>query len=253
MTGPQPHSTQPVDVVAFAPHPDDAEVGCGGLLLLAARRGLSTAIVDLTAGEMSTRGDRTIRTAERAEATRLLGLTHREQLGLPDTATGTDPSHMDAVVASLRRLRPRLALLPLPDRHPDHRGTADLVKRALFLANVAKVGTGTPHRTDLVLQYLVHGTVSPTLVLDTSDVWATQRDAMAAYASQFDGSADPNQPATALSGGDFLRAHEARAIHFGSLVGARFGEPYVADGPLRFADPLALFSDGPTSTYRASS
>lgn len=223
--------TQPIDILALSPHPDDAEIGCAGLLLLAKRQGLGTAILDLTEGELATRGTPARRAAEKAQAAERLGLASRESLGLPDTAIGSAPAHVAALAAMLRRLRPRLLLVPWrEDRHPDHTATARLAERAVFQAGLAKLGSGSPYRVGRLLHYPIHAPVVPDLVVDVTAVWAERKAVLEAYRSQF--SAEGGGPPTPLSDGGFLELVEARARHYGATIGARYGEPYLSCGPL---------------------
>lgn len=242
----------PIDILAFAPHPDDAEIGCGGLLLLAARDGLRTAVVDLSEGEGSTHGTPVVRAAERDEATRRLGLAHREGLGLPDTRIGQSPEHEARIVAVIRRLRPRLVLAPyLVDRHPDHEATARLVQRAAFFARVAHVGESPTHRVERLLCYAIHRPFEPTVIVDVTPVWQSYQGVLRAYQSQF------CQPAaeggSSLSDGSFLRALESRAAYLGSLIGRRYGEAYHSAAPLCIESPAALLGATGGDGYNAFS
>jgi len=224
---------EPIDILAFSPHPDDAEIGCGGLLLLAAREGLRTAIVDLTEGERATRGTPALRRQEKALAAERLGLAERRGLGLPDTALGSAPAHEGAIVACLRALRPRLVLAPWrEDRHPDHAEAARLIARAAFFARVGKVGEGAPHRIERLLHYGIHAAVPASLVVDVSGVWSAYREVLAAYRSQFLPASQDDEAATVLSDGGFLEVLEARSRHFGAMINVRHGEPYHAATPL---------------------
>ncbi len=233
-----------VDVLAFSPHPDDAEIGCGGLLLLSAREGLRTVIIDLTEGERATRGTPEIRYREKALAAARLGVTERVGLGLPDTEIGTAPMHLEAVVECLRQTRPRLVLAPTAkDRHPDHASASRLIERAVFLAGVAAVGSGTPHRVERVLHYCVHQPVIPSVVLDVSAVWPDYLNVLGAYQSQFFGDAAP----TALSGGGFMEVLQARARYYGAMINAEFGEPYLSSEPLYMGSARHLLRPPGTS------
>ena len=243
---------EPIDVLAFSPHPDDAEIGCAGLLLLAAQQGLRTAIVDLTEGERASRGSPAVRREEKALAAQRLGLAERRGLGLPDTALGTAAEHEAAIVACLRALRPRLVLAPHgEDRHPDHVEAARLIGRAAFYARVAKVGSGATHEIERLLHYTIHAPVAPSLVVDVTAVWPQRRDVLAVYRSQF--VPDEAGPATALSGGGFLDVLEARARHYGAMIGARYGEPYVSPSPLPVTSVASLLRPPQsTAAYRST-
>jgi bacillithiol biosynthesis deacetylase BshB1 len=222
---------EPVDVLALAAHPDDAEVGCGATLLLAAKAGARTAIADLTAGEASTHGTPELRARERDRASALLGLTERVTLDLPDTAVGTDPAHRDAVVALLRELRPRVVLAPYPrDRHPDHAATGRLAREACFLSGVQRFSSGEPHAPERLYHYMLHEPFAPTFVLDVGPVWEQSRSVLAAYASQFGRSVADR--ATPIAGHEFLDMLAARATVHGAFIGADRGEPFYCTGPL---------------------
>jgi bacillithiol biosynthesis deacetylase BshB1 len=220
-----------VDILAFSPHPDDAELGCGGSLLLAAERGLRVAVADLSAGELSSRGTPDTRWREKEEAAAALGLAERRLLGLPDGALGSDPAQRLPLIQLLRELRPRIVLAPYsPDRHPDHSAAGRLVEEACFLAGVSRVGAGQPHRPEWVYFYMIHTPFAPSFVVDISAVWERKRVALAAYRSQF--SPEAGGPQTAISRPGFLRAAEARAAWFGAMIGADYGEPFHLSGPV---------------------
>jgi N-acetylglucosamine malate deacetylase 1 len=239
--------TDPVDVLAVAAHPDDAELGCGGTLLVAAARGYRTAVVDLTDGEASTRGSLEVRPRERERATEILGLAVRERLGLPDGSVGTAPDHRLAVVGAIRHLRPRVVLAPYPeDRHPDHAGAGRLAREACFFAAVRRIGEGDPHRVAHLYHYMAHQPFTPTFVVDVSEVWGRKMEAVRAYRSQF-GDADP--PATEIGDRRFLDILEDRASVHGSMIGVARGEPFHALGPVAVSVPPGLSPDDPVPTY----
>ncbi|MEW5959930.1 MAG: bacillithiol biosynthesis deacetylase BshB1 [Chloroflexota bacterium] len=221
----------PVDILAFSPHPDDVELGCGGSLILAADRGLRVAVADLTAGEMSGRGTPAQRAGEAEAAAGLLGLSARLALAWPDTKIGADPAHRPALIRLIRQTRPRLVLAPYwEDRHPDHRAAGALIREACFYAGVARMGEGAPHRPQQLFFYMIHSPFEPSFIIDVSPVWERRMAAVRAYQSQF--YATEAGPATAISQPEFLRSLEARAIWFGALIGAAYGEPFFSQGPL---------------------
>jgi bacillithiol biosynthesis deacetylase BshB1 len=243
-----------VDILAFSPHPDDAELGCGGSLILAAQRGLRVAVADLSAGELSSRGTPETRQREKDAAAAALGLAERRLLGLPDGALGSDPAQRLPLIQLLRELRPRIVLAPYsPDRHPDHRAARRLVEEACFLAGVSRVGTGQPHRPEWVYFYMIHTPFAPSIVVDISAVWERKLAALAAYRSQF--SSEASGPETAISRPGFLRAVEARAAWFGAMIGADYGEPFHLPGPVPQAGLPGLDfpppQPGKLPTYRA--
>lgn len=220
-----------IDVVAFSPHPDDAEFFCAGALLLAADAGLSTAIVDLTEGELSTRGDPGRRSAERAAATELLGLRARMSLHLPDGSLGTDPGHRTAIVQALRELRPTVVLAPYwEDRHPDHAAAGGMLRDACFLSGVEKYGTGPAHRPLRIYWYMLHHVFEPSVVIDVGSVWERRSQFLEIYASQV--SPGVGASPTAINDGRFAAMLSARATCFGAMVGVEYGEPFYVRGPI---------------------
>jgi bacillithiol biosynthesis deacetylase BshB1 len=233
----------PCDILAIGPHPDDAELGVGGILAKAARAGYRTGIIDLTAGELSTRGDVETRAQEAGEAARILGITHRENVCLPDGGIANDPDQQLALIIKLRTLRPRILLAPMrPDRHPDHESAAELVKAAHFFAGLAKVDTGQqPHRAERVYYYTpyFHAPAPPSVVIDISDVFEVKMQALAAYHSQFH-NPDATGPETFISSESFWQDIRTRAAYWGSQIGVAHGEPLHHGGPLGFALPPGL-------------
>jgi N-acetylglucosamine malate deacetylase 1 len=242
---------EPLEVLAFSAHPDDAEIGCGGALALAARRGMRVGVVDLTDGERATRGTRAGRAMEREEATRTLGLSERIALGLPDGELGLSRQAVALVVEVIRDTRPRIVLAPNGvDRHPDHEAAARLARQGCFEAGLGSLGSGALHRPAHQFSYMAHSPFDPSFVVDISSVWEQKRAAVACYRSQF--SADSGGPATALSGGGFLELLEVRARWFGAMVGGWHGEPYLCRGPVPLSGlpaPRSSASAGPSLEY----
>jgi bacillithiol biosynthesis deacetylase BshB1 len=223
--------TLKADILAFSPHPDDVELGCGGSLILASESGLRVVVADLTAGEMSSRGAPAQRAREAKAAAEQLKLSARLSLELPDTDIGTDSAHRQAIIRLLREVRPRLVLAPYQDdRHPDHRAAGALIRDACFYAGVSKMGKGAPHRPRHLFYYMIHSPFTPSFVVDVSTVWERRMAAVRAYRSQFQ--AESAGPETALSRPDFLRFVEARAVWFGAMIGVAYGEPFLSQGPV---------------------
>jgi bacillithiol biosynthesis deacetylase BshB1 len=220
-----------VDILAFSPHPDDVELGCGGSLLLAGNKGLRVAVADLSRGEQSSRGTPDERKKERIKATKLLGLCDRFLLGLPDSRIGTDPEHLLSVVKIIRETRPRIILAPYwKGRHPDHEATGRLVREAFFYAGVATVGTGRPYRPERLFYYMINYPFEPSFVVDISSVWQNKMKILSVYSSQFQW--DGSGPQTAISQPEFIRFIETRAIWFGTMIGVDYGEPFLVSGPV---------------------
>jgi bacillithiol biosynthesis deacetylase BshB1 len=215
------------DVLAIAAHRDDVEQTCGGTLLRMAARGLRTAILDLTQGEAGTRGTADERAREAEEAARILGVGWRQALTLPDGAIENTPENRVAIVHVLRRLRPRVVILPYwQARHPDHAVTGTLGYDACFLAGIKKVDTGTdPHRPFKIVYASLYADVRPSFVVDITPFIEQRHLALMAYRSQY-----ANQSA---GSGLFVPEEEIRertfaeARHYGLLAGVRYGEPFV--------------------------
>lgn len=222
--------TKEVDILAFSPHPDDVEIGAGGALLLASLKGLRVVIVDLTEGEMSSRGTSASRLREKGKAAEFLKLSDRFSLNLGDTQICSDQKALLATVKIIRQTKPRIVLLPFDgDRHPDHAAAAHLIRKACFFASVKKFGQEEPHRPHHLYHYMIHSPFTPTFVIDISSVWENKVTLLKVYESQFLNR--ENDVVTALNG-DFLEVLEARARYFGSFVGCQYGEPYLASHPL---------------------
>src|SRR5437764_1237111 len=168
-----PDGDAPVDVLAIAAHRDDVELTCGGTLIKSAKLGRRTGIVDLTQGEMGTRGSAAIRQQESERAAELLGVSVRENLGLPDAGITNTTETRAALAALIRRLRPRVVIAPAPQgRHPDHRVTAELVRDACFVAGLAKIRPDVPRHRPRKLIYSItyrEDYAKPTFVVDISD------------------------------------------------------------------------------------
>jgi len=234
---------EPVDVLAFGPHPDDVELCAGGLMLKYADAGKRTAIVDFTRGEAGTRGTPELRAAETAAASRLLGLAGRENLGYPDGGLEVRHDTVVPVVEAIRRWRPRIVLSPCrEDRHPDHIAAAEIVRRAYYGATIGKMpGAVLPaHRPDALIEYFGHLEPTPSFVVDVSDVWARRMEVAACYASQL-GLDGAKGPTTNLASAEFRRRYEMRFGYWGARIGAQYGEPYRVDRVIPLDDPLAAF------------
>lgn len=244
-----------LDLLAFGPHPDDVELFCGGLLARMAGQGYRTGIVDLTRGEKSSRGTPETRARETEAASRELGLSLRENLGLPDGWVSpwsgfdaaeperTRTSAVARVVEVLRRLRPELVVVPWEEeRHPDHEAASALVTRALFFAGVRKFETeppGEPFTPRQVLYYPLRHLAEPSFVVDVSAVYERKRAAVRCYASQVQ--PRPDAPPTLVGSPLSLSSLEARDAFYGAQVGVAHGEPYVVRETLGLADPVDHF------------
>ena len=218
-----------VDILAIAAHRDDVEQTCGGTLLAMHARGWRTAILDLTQGESGTRGTAADREREANEAARILNVANREALDLPDGNVQNTLDNRLKIAAVLRRLRPRVVILPYwQGRHPDHYTTATLGYEACFLSGLAKVATPdatAPHRPYKILYASLYADVRPTFVVDITPHIEQRLQSLLAYRSQY-----TTQP---QGGGLFVPEEEIRertfatARHYGLLAGVRYAEPFV--------------------------
>jgi len=232
----------PLQVLAIAAHRDDVELTCGGTLARAAALGQATGIIDLTKGEMGTRGTAELREREASRAAEILGVRERVNLGFPDAGIFNTNETRAALVREIRRLQPAVVLAPaLSGRHPDHRITAELVRDACFLAGLAKYAPGSAaHRPKKVLHCLSYREdhVKPTFVVDVSDVFEKKMAAIQAYESQFAGAVQAGEVfPTTESLFDVIRHH---AAHYGSLIRVRYGEPFLTFETMRVDDVAAL-------------
>ncbi|MCJ8275172.1 MAG: bacillithiol biosynthesis deacetylase BshB1 [Psychrosphaera sp.] len=230
-----------IDILAICAHPDDAELHCGGLLLCAREHGALTGVLDLTRGEAASRGTPEIREKESAAASKLLGLTLRDNLGLPDGQLSVDGQYIQMIVEKIRQYQPRMVVTShWDDHHPDHQATSMLVRQACYLAGIGNFAAqGTPHRPEQVLFYLDRLPHPPQMVQDISAVIEQKLAAVKCYASQLY-SEDDQQMATPLASNDFLEQWQSRHRHFGSLIGVKHGEAYVLRSPVALNNPMNL-------------
>lgn len=232
----------PVDVLAISAHADDVELTCGGTLVRLKKSGYRFGIVDLTRGEMGTRGSATIRAGEALRAAEILGAEFRETLDFGDGGLRRGREEELAVIDVIRREKPRLVLTPYPDdRHPDHRRAGQLVTDAAYYAGLRKLETAHPaHRPQQTVYFSTFDMRRPDFVVDVTGVMETRRAAMRAFESQFhrEGSAEPQ---TVLSQKDFLETIESRAREFGILIGVPFAEGFLARRPPRIDDMVKAF------------
>jgi bacillithiol biosynthesis deacetylase BshB1 len=234
--------TAPLDLLAIAAHRDDAELTCGGTLVKHARKGNRTGIIDLTAGEMGTRGSAELRAEEAAAAATVMGVALRENLGLPDAAIVNTPETRLALALRIRALRPRVVIAPAPrGKHPDHRVAAQLIRDACFLAGLSKLDTDSkPHRPHKLIHAIAYREdhVKPTFVVDVSAEFETKLEAVQCYESQFDGATWAGE--VLPNGEPLYDIIRHQAAHYGTLIRCRYGEPFFTYETMRADDLLAL-------------
>ena len=223
----------PVDLLAVGPHPDDIEIGIGGLVAKHVALGHQVGLCDLTAGEMGSNGTITERLAEADAACDVLGAAWRVNLRLPDRAIGRDADHMRTIAGLVRRAQPRVIAVPYwSDRHPDHVAASQLLTEAVFSAGLRRYeADGEAWKPEWVCYYFINDSVAPSFVVDVSDHYATKRRALACFASQFRPT-EPDAVATRLTSASFAQLIESRDAQFGALAGVAFAEGIVVKHPV---------------------
>lgn len=230
-----------VDVLLFGAHPDDVEWGLGGLCLLLRENGISFAIVDMTRGEMGSRGTPAARGMEAEAAAQFLGAAARENLGMPDCGLADLPEMRRQIAGVVRRYRPQFVIGPYwEDRHPDHAAAGLIIRNAALYCTLTKLDDpNPPHKPNVFLYYLLHQVQQPSLVVDTSSVFERKLQLMRLHESQFSKTAE-ELGILPMGVGDYLFGLESRDRFFGSLIGARFGEALVIDRPLKLGSLAAI-------------
>ena len=222
-----------VDLLAIGPHPDDIEIGLGGVVAKHAALGHRVGLCDLTAGEMGSNGTVDERLAEAEAAREALGALWRVNLRLPDRAIGTDPSHLRTIASFIRRERPRVVAIPYwTDRHPDHVAASHALTEGVFNAGLRRYAAdGDAWKPEAVCYYFINDSAAPSFVVDVSDHYDTKRRALACHVTQFKPPA-PDAVATRLTSARFNQLIESRDAQFGALVGVAFAEGIVMRQPV---------------------
>lgn len=235
-----------VDILCITAHPDDVEISMAGTVLHHLALGRSVGLVELTAGELGTRGTPEIRRQEAEDAHQLLGTAFRYQLGLADGFFRADKPSLLAVVGSLREHQPNVVLTnAIHDRHPDHGRGAALVAEACFLSGLRRITTGNdgheqaPWRPTTVLHAVQDRWMEPDLVVDITPFWSRKLAALQCFRSQFF-DPDSTEPDSPISNPDFLPFLEGRAREMGRLLGVTYGEGFCTARPLGISDLTKL-------------
>jgi N-acetylglucosamine malate deacetylase 1 len=238
-----PLMIEPVDLLFIGAHPDDVELSCGATVAKSVKGGLRVGMVDLTRGEMGTRGTAQTRKREARNSAKILGAAFREQLDFGDGGLEIGREQEMILIEVIRRTRPSIVFAPYPDdRHPDHVRAGRLVTDVAFYAGLKAIDTGlAAHRPQAVVYYFQHYVHAPTFIVDVTASWETKMRAIAAFKSQF---YDPRskEPLTVLSKPEFIEMIEARGRHFGAQIGAKYGEPFVTKQPPRIDDVVAAYT-----------
>ena len=229
-----------IDVLAFGVHPDDVELSCAGVLLVEKKNGKTTGIIDITEGELGTRGTAETRKEEAAAAAKILGTDVRENLQLADGFFKNDEVHQRKIITAIRKYRPEIILCNAPeDRHPDHGRSARLVADAAFLSGLVKIETTDdgklqePWKPAYVLQYIQDRFLQPNFVIDVTEVFEQKLEAIKAYATQFH-NPGIDGPQTYISTPDFLDSIIYRSKMLGKMIGVKHAEGFISEKMIGF-------------------
>jgi len=235
-----------LDILAFGAHPDDVELSCAGTLLVEKKNGKKVGVVDLTQGELGTRGSAEIRRMEAAAAASILQLDVRENLELPDGFFKNDEAHQRRIIQAIRKYQPEIVLCNAPeDRHPDHGRSAQLMEDSVFLSGLRKIETTQDGqiqnvwRPSYVFNYIQDNYMHPNFLIDISDVMEQKLASIRAYGTQFD-SPNLNEPQTYISTPDFLESIIYRAKMYGKMIGVKYAEGYISRKMIGFNNFDAL-------------
>lgn len=232
-----------LDVVAFGAHPDDVELSVGGTLAKLAERGYRTGVVDMARGELGTRGNVRVRSAEARASAKVLGLQVRENLKLADGEIFDNQTARLKVIKVLRKYRPNLVLAHYWDhKHPDHVHGSQIVTEACYLSGLAKIRTGQERfRPRRVLYFMLPPYVLPSFIVDISGYFERKMKALSCFHSQLH---NPNskEPGTYLSVPEFLPALESQHRYYGTLIQSRYGEAFYCKETISVDDPVAFFN-----------
>jgi len=224
-----------LDVLAFGVHPDDVELSCAGVLLVEKKNGKKTGIIDLTQGELGTRGTAATRKIEAAAAAKILGVDIRENLKMADGFFENNEAHQRKIITALRTYQPEIVLCNAPsDRHPDHGRSAKLVADAAFLSGLKKIETRVNRkvqeawRPKYVFNYVQDKLLIPDFVIDITPVFEKKLEAIKAYGTQFHGTSS-DEPQTYISTPDFLESVIYRHKWFGKMIGVKYAEGFISE------------------------
>lgn len=232
-----------LDILVLAAHPDDAELACSGTIMAHVAMGKKVGVVDLTRGELGTRGTPEIRAQEAAEGARIMGLEIRDNLCLPDGFFQNDESSLLEIVKAIRKYRPEIVLAnAVYDRHPDHTMGGAVATRACFLAGLRKIETGQEAwRPKNVYHYIQDRMITPDFIMDITPFWEKKIESIRAFKTQFFVSGvNSDEPATYISTPDFVTFVEARALEFGHAIGVKYGEGFTKEKHLGVKDLFDL-------------
>ncbi|MGZ3872233.1 MAG: bacillithiol biosynthesis deacetylase BshB1 [Mucilaginibacter sp.] len=224
-----------LDILVLSVHPDDAELGCAGTLLKHIALGKTAGIADLTRGELGTRGSAEIRDKEAAESARILGLSVRENIGLPDGFFENTKAYQLKIIEVIRKYQPEILITnAYHDRHPDHGRANTLVEESAFLSGLRKIETHVngelqeAWRPKQVLHFIQDNYIKPDILVDVTDFWDKKIESILAFGSQFFNPEWEDEPQTYISSPDFIHVVEARAREFGKSIHVKYAEGFTS-------------------------
>jgi bacillithiol biosynthesis deacetylase BshB1 len=232
-----------LDLLAIAAHPDDVELTCGGTLIKMAKRGYKTGVLDLTAGEMGTRGTPETRAQEAAKAAKLMGVKWRSCLGVPDSDVQPSRHHKLKLAEAIRELRPRTVILPYWEaRHPDHYNASTLGYEGCFLAGLKQLPLGgEPYRPFKILYSTAFAEFArPSMVVDITEQYEQRRRAILAYQSQFRPKKNERKSRVYLGLEQLENEMNRLARQYGHMIGARYGEPFLMKELMKVDDVVEM-------------
>jgi bacillithiol biosynthesis deacetylase BshB1 len=236
-------SKETLDVLAFGAHPDDVDMTAGGLLCRLVDSGLKVGIIDLTRGELGTRGTADVRSEEAQAAAKIIGARVRECLEMPDGNISNTPETRLAVIRVLRAYRPSLIIVPYWEcEHPDHANAGILVKESAYFSGLKKIDTGQERfQPKRMIHYMTRYRFEPTFIVPIDEYFERKMEAVRAHASQFYRPDAVNEDETRISKPGFLDFLALRDRTYGAMIGAMYGEPYYMRGSLRIDNPFELW------------
>lgn len=239
--------TMKLDLMVMTVHPDDAELGAGGTIAKYVAAGKKVGIVDLTQGELGTRGTAETRRQEAARAAEILGVQIRDNLRLRDGFFANDEESQRVIIRAIRKYQPEIVITnALDDRHPDHGRASKLVNDALFLSGLRRIETEEngqvqeAFRPRLQLQLIQDKYIQPDIILDITDFWEKKEQSILAYTTQFNASSDDDEPQTYISNPTFMESTRGRAAEFGRNIQVQYAEGFTARKLLGVQDLFQL-------------
>lgn len=226
-----------LDALFFGAHPDDVELTCGGTVLKLVNEGKKVGIIDLTKGELSTRGNLSSRKKETEAASKLLGIKFRENAGLKDGNISIDSNSINVIINLIRKYQPEIIFAPYPDdRHPDHINSGNLINEAFFFSGLKKIKSkfDNHHRAKKLYFYPQHYDTPVSFIIDISKFYNKKLEILKCYGTQFFSGKNDKGEETYISTEKFMKYTEAKARFYGFKIGAEFGEPFYTKGYLKF-------------------